>query len=240
MKIINLISGPRNLSTALMYSFAQRGDCQVLDEPFYGHYLHHARPAIRHPFQEEIIMTMELDEASVVRGIELLALRTHVFVKGMAHHYISDSPDFILNWENVILIRHPEKLISSFSKVIEAPSLEDIGLKKAAQLFSWLHEKGKPPLVIDSDELMLNPERYLRKVCEALQLPFSESMLKWEEGGIPQDGIWGPHWYGNVHRSTGFRVQQNESIALPDHLRSLLAKALPHYETLRKHILLNN
>ena len=36
--IINLISGPRNISTALMYSFAQRSDCQVWDEPFYANY----------------------------------------------------------------------------------------------------------------------------------------------------------------------------------------------------------
>ena len=29
-------SGPRNLSTAMMYAFAQRDDCAVRDEPFYA------------------------------------------------------------------------------------------------------------------------------------------------------------------------------------------------------------
>ena len=38
-KIIHAISGPRNISTALMYSFAQRPGCAVFDEPMYGVYL---------------------------------------------------------------------------------------------------------------------------------------------------------------------------------------------------------
>ena len=36
---IQLWSGPRNVSTALMYSFAQRPDTRVVDEPLYAHYL---------------------------------------------------------------------------------------------------------------------------------------------------------------------------------------------------------
>ena len=46
---INLISGPRNISTALMYSFAQRPDTFVLDEPFYAFYLHLPENIERYP-----------------------------------------------------------------------------------------------------------------------------------------------------------------------------------------------
>jgi len=35
---INLWSSPRNVSTALMYSFAQRLDTTVVDEPLYAYY----------------------------------------------------------------------------------------------------------------------------------------------------------------------------------------------------------
>ena len=52
MKIINLISGPRNLSTALMYSFSQRPDTVVIDEPFYAHYL--VTTGIDHPSRKDI------------------------------------------------------------------------------------------------------------------------------------------------------------------------------------------
>lgn len=238
MKVINLISGPRNLSTAIMYSFAQRKDMTVLDEPFYGYYLNNASLENEHPSQKEILQTMELREEKVVEDINSLSKKKNVFVKGMAHHYLTDSPDFILNWENVILIRHPKKLIASFSKVIHTPTLNDIGIKKASELFLFLKKNGKTPIVIDSDELLKNPETYLKKLCDLLNIPFSEKMLQWKNGGIKEDGIWAKHWYGNVHNSEGFAVQKSSSQPLPEHLDPLLKEALPYYETLKGNILL--
>lgn len=239
MKVINLISGPRNLSTALMYSFAQRADTTVLDEPFYGYYLKNASLENEHPSQNEVLQTMELKEEKVVESINLLSEKTNVFVKGMAHHYLTDSPDFILNWENVILIRHPKKLIASFSKVIHTPTLNDIGIKKASELFLFLKKNGKTPIVIDSDELLKNPEMYLKKLCNLINIPFSEKMLRWKKGGIKEDGLWAKHWYGNVHNSEGFAIQKSSSQPLPKHLEPLLKEALPYYETLKNNILKN-
>lgn len=238
MKVINLISGPRNLSTALMYSFAQREDMKVLDEPFYGYYLQNASLEIEHPSQKEILQTMELNEEKVIENINSLRKQKNVFVKGMAHHYLTDSPNFILNWENVILIRHPKKLIASFSKVIHTPTLNDIGIKKASELFLFLKKNGKTPIVIDSDELLKNPRNYLKKLCNLLEIPFSEKMLRWKKGGIPEDGVWAKHWYKNVHNSEGFAVQKSSSQPLPNHLEPLLAEALPYYETLKSNILI--
>ena len=240
MKVINLISGPRNLSTALMYSFAQREDITVLDEPFYGYYLQNAALENEHPSQQEILQTMELNEEKIVEKINTLSEKNNVFVKGMAHNYLTHSPEFILNWENVILIRHPKKLIASFSKVIHTPTLSDIGVKKASELFLFLKKSGETPIVIDSDALLENPETYLRKFCNLLNIPFSEKMLSWKKGGIPEDGIWAKHWYGNVHNSEGFAVQKSSSQPLPEHLDSLLKEALPYYETLKNNILTND
>ncbi len=238
MKVINLISGPRNLSTALMYSFSQREDITVLDEPFYGHYLQNTSLENEHPSQKEILQTMELREEKVVGQINSLSKKKNVFVKGMAHHYLSSSPSFILNWENVILIRHPKKLIASFSKVIHTPTLNDIGIKKASELFLFLKKNGKTPIVIDSDELLKNPETYLKKLCDLLNIPFSSTMLHWKKEGIPEDGIWAKHWYGNVHNSEGFAIQKSSSQPFPEHLEILLNEAMPYYETLKNNILL--
>lgn len=238
MKVINLISGPRNLSTAIMYSFAQREDLKVLDEPFYGFYLKNASLENQHPSQQEILQTMELKEEKVIESINLLSEKQHVFVKGMAHHYLTESPEFILDWENVILIRHPKKLIASFSKVIHTPTLNDIGIKKASELFLFLKKNERTPIVIDSDELLKNPETYLEKLCDLLNIPFSDKMLQWKKGGIPEDGIWAKHWYKNVHNSEGFAVQKSSSQPLPNHLEPLLAEALPYYEILKSNILI--
>ncbi|QAA81884.1 sulfotransferase family protein [Aequorivita sp. H23M31] len=240
MKVINLISGPRNLSTAFMYSFAQRMDTNVLDEPFYGYYLLNAILENPHPSQEEILKTMELNPNRVVENINSLSKDNNVFVKGMAHHYLMDEPRFILNWQNVLLIRHPKKLIASFAKVIHSPTLDDIGIKKASELFLFLKKNGKTPIVIDSDELLKNPESYLRKLCYILNLTFSEKMLKWKKGAIPEDGIWAKHWYKNVHNSEGFAVQKSSSQPLPNYLEPLLEQALPFYNILKDNILKND
>ena len=50
-KRICLWSCPRNVSTALMYSFAQRRDTKVFDEPLYAHYLSESKA--NHPGREE-------------------------------------------------------------------------------------------------------------------------------------------------------------------------------------------
>mgnify|MGYP001177298574 CR=1 FL=1 len=240
MSVINLISGPRNLSTALMYAFAQRDDFNVLDEPFYGYYLKNTKTEIDHPATSEVLRTMDLKADVVIDSIQSLSGLKHVFVKGMAHHYIDNEPDFILKWNNIILIRHPKKLLISFSKVINNPKLDDIGLKKAAELFLFLKENGETSIVIDSDELMIDPERYLKKMCKKLDIPFSKNMLSWQKGGIPEDGVWALYWYANVHSSEGFQKQKRSQKELPKHLKPVLEEAMPYYNTLKKHILKND
>lgn len=239
MNVINLISGPRNLSTAIMYSFAQRDDFVVLDEPFYGHYLNNKPLDFQHPSQKEILKTMELNEDAILKKISELSEKKNVFIKGMAHHFSSDSPSFILDWKNIILIRHPKKLIASFSKVVENPTINDIGIKKASELFLFLKKMNKTPIVIDSDELMKNPEKYLKKLCALLRIPFFKKMMTWNEGGIPEDGVWATNWYSNVHKTSGFAIQKNNSVELSEEMQPLLNEALPFYETLKMNILKN-
>lgn len=231
--IINLISGPRNISTALMYSFAQRKDTKVIDEPFYASYLHRY-PDIDHPGRTEILQSMPCDMDRVWEDLSDLEKKHEVvFVKNMAHHHIGIAWEYLLPLRNVFLIRNPKQLIASFAQVIESPTLQDIGLKEEVDLFHYVSDKGEyAPIVVDSATILQDPVKGLSSLCDHLNLSFTSNMLTWEKGAIPEDGVWAKYWYKNVHNSTGFAKQTTSERPLPAHCEALYKEALPHYETL--------
>jgi hypothetical protein len=57
-------------------------------------------------------------------------------------------------------------------------------------------------------------------------------MLQWSAGARAEDGVWAKHWYGAVHKSTGFAGAEGEMPLLEPELQSLMEDALPHYEKL--------
>jgi hypothetical protein len=235
--IINLLSSPRNVSTAFMYAFAQRKDTKVIDEPFYGHYLN--RVDIEHPGKEEIIEGMESDHVEIVKHIsELNLVHKHVFVKNMAHHLFEMDTMFMNDYCNLLFIRNPAQIITSFDKVIENPTLWDIGVKHQLELYeSLIANSHIKPIVIDSADLISNPPNFLNILCQKMGISFDENMLSWKQGGIPEDGIWAKYWYSNVHASTGFKQKTSTPINVPKHLQPLLDEAMPYYFELKKHAL---
>ena len=91
-KIICLWSCPRNISTALMYSFAERDDTIVFDEPLYAHYLHST--GVIHPGRDEVLKSQDNDGNSVVQNIILRNQAPITFHKLMTHFLVSrNSPD---------------------------------------------------------------------------------------------------------------------------------------------------
>lgn len=235
--IINLLSCPRNVSTAFMYSFAQREDTKVLDEPFYAYYLSIIGPE-NHPGGEETMSSMSSDFSTVIDQIqEEHEQGKNVFIKNMTHHMIQCDLDFMLAYKNIMFIRHPGAIIASFSKVIEHPIMRDIGVEQQSEMHQTLTKNGKAPIVLDSAELLKNPEVVLSKLCDELGIPFDKKMLSWKKGARPEDGIWAKYWYSNVQNSTGFGKPKTEEPIVPDHLKELYEEAMPHYLELRKHSL---
>lgn len=235
--IINLLSSPRNVSTALMYSFDQRPDTQVIDEPFYGYYLKHVCQ-IEHPGQEEIIESMETNFDRVLEDIHRANSKSSVvFVKNMAHHLTTHQVELFTDTRHVLFIRDPKEIIHSFAKVIPEPSLEDIGVKIHFDLYAFLKTKGQQPIVLSAEHLLKNPERNLSLLCRKLDIPFYREMLEWQKGARPEDGIWAKYWYANVHQSTGFKPYEKKEISLPPKLEALYQTALPYYLELHKHAL---
>ena len=109
---ICLWSSPRNISTAMMYSFRSRPDTIVFDEPLYAHYL--LKSGIDHPGKNEIVASQENDGEKVVNEIILKEYDKPVsFFKQMTHHLLDLDESFLSEVSNNMFIRDPKQLISS-------------------------------------------------------------------------------------------------------------------------------
>jgi hypothetical protein len=230
MKILNLISGPRNISTALMYSFAQRPDTTVFDEPFYAVYLD--KSGAQHPGREDVLAAQSKQEEVVYTMIQNHRSSAVLFIKNMAHHMEVMKKPFFDEAVNIFLIRNPKQIIASYAQVIEQPVMRDIGIEYQYHLFQAVSKANNNVVVLDSGLVLENPESVLKKLCAACEISFDPKMLKWEKGPKPYDGIWAEHWYKNVHASTGFEKQTTSERSLPPHLEKLYEKAKGYYEKL--------
>ena len=232
---ICLWSGPRNVSTALMYSFAQNEHVAVIDEPLYGHYLRVT--GAEHPGRNEVIAAMNCDGDSVMRELLLRQAQDpepRLFIKHMAHHLVEIDLGFLRETCNIFLIRDPRDMLPSLSIQLPEPRLADTGLRRQWELYSGLLEAGQCPAILDSRELLTNPRNVLSTLCEHIGLPFTPAMLSWEAGPRPEDGVWAPHWYDAVHQSTGFASYRAKT-DFPDRLKPLFDECQPWYEKLFEH-----
>ena len=228
MTRIAMWSGPRNLSTAMMYAFAARGDCAVWDEPFYAAYL--AATGADHPMRAETTAAGIVDPVEVAAAIEagIPDDRAHWYMMHMPHHRVAGFP---LGWAascvNVHLIRHPARVIASYAEKREEMTLDDIGYSQQLRIWEAL-----PGPVIDSADIRVDPRQALAALCAEIGIAFVPGMLEWPAGPKPFDGAWAPHWYNAVHRSTGFAGPEGPLPEVPPERRGLLAEALPVYEAM--------
>ncbi len=230
---INLISGPRNISTALMYAFRSRGDTTVIDEPLFGAFLE--KTGVDHPGRAETIASMNTDVQSVIHG-QILGPSDSpiVFIKNMGHH-IAEFGDWswLLEVQNVFLTRDPAEVLVSFSQNVPNPTIELTGFQGQVRLQRYLREAGKPAPVFDARQILEDPRSALEQLCHELDIPWDEAMLSWEPGPKPEDGAWGEFWYQRAWASTGFEPYTPRNVEVPEELSDLLAACEALYSELR-------
>lgn len=231
-KRIFLWSGPRNISTTLMYSFAQRKDTKVFDEPLYAHYLTSTNAKEYHPDAEFIIRSMECNGQVVVDKMLDNNSAELVFFKNMTHHLLDLDKSFMKKGLNVILTRSPEDMLPSFHKVIPNPTLNDVGYKSHVKLLHYFEENNISYIVMDSKMILDNPEHQLKRLCKHANIPFLNAMLSWPKGPRVEDGVWAKHWYHNVHQSNGFMKYRKKTEKFPSELLPLLNESKVYYNEL--------
>ncbi|MEJ2523659.1 MAG: HAD family hydrolase [Gammaproteobacteria bacterium] len=227
-------SGPRNISTAMMRAWENRPDTAVVDEPFYAYFL--SRSGLDHPGRDEVIASQPTDWREVVEGLlgPVPGGRPVFYQKQMTHHVL---PGMGLEWlqdvTNCFLIRHPREVVASYVETRSAPTAQDLGFARQADLFRRVaDQRGEAPPVVDAADVLRDPGGTLAALCKAVGVPFYEAMLSWPPGRRASDGVWAPYWYASVEKSTGFRAYRPSAKAVPPELESLVDHGLAYYEVL--------
>ncbi|MFO1338104.1 MAG: HAD family hydrolase [Burkholderiaceae bacterium] len=229
-------SGPRNISTAMMRAWENRGDCAVSDEPLYAAYL--AATGLDHPGRDEVIAAGDTDfdrvAAALARG-PAPGGQPVWYQKHMTHHLLPGrSTAWVNGLVNVFLIRDPAEVVESYLKSRATVAPPDIGLLQQAELFDQVAQQlGEAPPVIDADDFLRAPGPYLQALCARLGLPFTERMLHWPAGRRDSDGVWAPYWYDAVWKSTGFEPWRPRTPRLQGDALRVAEACRPAYDRLR-------
>ena len=225
-------SGPRTVSTALMRAWENRPDTVVSDEPLYAFYLF--RTGLAHPGRDQVIASQPTEWPVVLAEQTTAPLPPGVsigYAKHMTHHLLPEVDRAALApLRHAFLIRDPRELLASYARVRAEPDLDDLGLRQQAEIFETF---GGP--VVDSRDLLTDPEGTLRALCRALDVPFDAAMLAWPPGPRDSDGVWAPYWYDSVHASTGFATYRPPAQPLPARLEPLAERCLPYFERLHEY-----
>lgn len=241
-KIIALWAVPRSTSTAFEWMMRQRGDLDCLHEPF-GEAWYQGEDPLWPRYKAGDKTTAGLTIESVWEDIKQRAQQGPVFIKDFPH-YINHmwTPEFLSHFTHAFLIRDPAKTITSmYAKWPDFDELE-VGFPEQRALFDLLTalDGGKPPPVIDSDDLLENPHAVTESFCRAVGIPFMPEALTWEAGGDPSAHSWwdGGSFHANLSKSTGLVAQPRKYVDLndiPERVRRVYRRMQPHYQHLYVH-----
>ncbi len=236
---IAMWSGPRNISTAMMRSFGSRPDAFVTDEPLYAHYLQTTRRD--HPGAREVLAHQETDWRSVVEHLTgpVPGGAAVWYQKHMAHHLVGDIElDWIDGLTNCLLVREPRAMLASLARVLGEVTVEETGLPQQVMLYERLAERGAPPPVIVSSDVLKDPRGMLSALCGRVGIAFDDAMLSWEAGLRETDGVWAKHWYASVAESTGFAPwAEQRRVEAPGGLEDVLGECEALYAQLTVDVL---
>jgi len=218
----------------MMYAFGNRSDTTIVDEPYYGAYLHHS--GVEHPMNNEVLSSLPHDPEEISAYVTGLTPGAHAvwYQKQLTHHML---PQFSLSWvgkqTNVFLIREPARVIASYERKRETLGLEDLGFLQQKRIYDYCVALGQKPIVIDSDDILANPKVALMALCESVGIDFDPAMLRWKAGARLEDGVWASHWYDAVHKSTGFGAAPGPIPVVGSKFADILEQAQMIYRQLK-------
>ncbi|MGP3983807.1 sulfotransferase-like domain-containing protein [Streptomyces sp. KR80] len=232
-KILALWSAPRSRSTAFFRMMCERGDFQVLHEPF----------SYLAEFGEvEAGGSTLRSEGELLATVRELGSRAPLFFKDTTDErypgLLADREFLARDAVHTFIIRHPAETIASYHAINPEVRRHQIGFEAQYELFQAVRDStGKTPVVVDADDLIRKPEALVRAYADAVAIPFVEKALNWQPESRKE---WQPsdRWHSDVSASSGFRAQQRDygiDVAAHPVLGGYLEHHLPFYEQLHAH-----
>ncbi|GAA0571529.1 hypothetical protein GCM10010172_64990 [Paractinoplanes ferrugineus] len=226
-----LWSAPRSRSTAFERMMMQRGDFNVVHEPF-SHVADFG--------------TADVDGTTVTSEQELietlLKLPGKVFFKDTTDfHYpgLLADENFLRTAVHTFIIREPAEVIASHVALNPQVTSAEIGIARLWEIYERVQAAtGAEPVVIDSDDLLDRPEATVRAYCERIGLGFRADALQWA-AGVPAQWQRTERWHRDASNSQGFARKQKpdgavDSVAGDPVLGEFYRHHLPYYEKLRE------
>lgn len=226
---IALWAAPRSRSTAFERTFVERGDFDVVHEPFSAtYYRSHDRRSDRYLDGEP---RPDASARQVLAEIERPRER-RVFVKDMAYHTAGFMDDGLAaRFANSFLIRHPRNALASLHDKLPTFTFEEAGYEQLARLYDIAAADGRAAPVIDADDLVRDPDTMMRAYCAAMDITYVEAALSWQAEKVSEFSEW-DSWHQRAQDSTGLGDIEPSDRPLPDHLEDVYQRCLPHYRRL--------
>ncbi|MEQ8652664.1 MAG: hypothetical protein RIC87_09405 [Kiloniellales bacterium] len=232
---------PRSTSTAFEWMMRMRGDMTCFHEPF-GEAWHQGDDARWPRLTPESPRQPGLTIVGVLQRLLKAAEERPVFSKDMPQYtdHLWDEA-FLGRFCHSFLIRHPAKVLSSCARNWDHFVPKEIGFDDQRRLFDRLAERdGRAPPVIDSDDLLTDPQGIVAAWCDALGIRFIPEALSWEPGAR-DEVLWYDKeqiWHDTLKKSDGLKPQKTRPADIsktPDWVQAMYRDFLPHYEHLHKY-----
>lgn len=177
--IVHCWSAPRSRSTALMYSFEARPDCQALDEPLYRAWLEDNIQTAQRAYKDFLLSGRGPTEGKGVTADwqrEVLSWPQRVqraadalpdggggiiFAKHMGKHapqYDFDDELRGYRHRHMLLLRNPESVLTAWGAVAEnhgnVATPEEVGIVPLLNLYATLQRRRRHVAVLDADDLV--------------------------------------------------------------------------------------
>jgi hypothetical protein len=225
MAVFALWSAPRARSTAFFRSMAERGDLTVLHEPF-GNLINHGETEVDgRPVRSAAAVLAWLRGATGARGPGVFLKETTDY----RHVDVLADRRFLAEARHALLIRRPEEIAASYHALHPTMSLGAVGLEHLHELHAAVVAAGgRPPVVVDSDDLVARPAATLAAYCAAVGLPFVPGALRWAPGERPE---WrrSARWHADVSASSGFEPRRRTTYAATVGTSPALARFAAHH-----------